>query len=480
MIRYLGSPRRGSWSSAVLLKVVWCSIAVAGQLGLSSSTSSASSLNFGTVQVGSSSTISTAVSNTGQSNLTITQATTSGSAFSYTGPNLPMTLAPGQRVRLPVTFAPQSAGSASGSLSLVTSTRMWNRNRQRYSTTTISLAGMGTAPVSGTPAPPGFLAASPSNMNFGSIQVASSQMLYETVTNSGGSSVTISSATVTGAGFSLSGFTASQTLAAGESLTLSVSFAPRSAGTASGTLTLASNASDANLKVSLSAIATSPGQLSVSPGSISFGNVVVGTSQSQTGTLSVSGSSVTVSSATSSSSEFVLSGLSFPLNIPAGQSVPFTIKFAPQISGTASASISFASINFLRHGNCNRHRCSGNTTQCRLVLESEPVYRCRIQRLPQYHARRALHEDQFQLGSRHALHRQHGSERSDLLLRQYCSECHGNGERLFKPTSDGDSFAIIGHVQCGRRWPLLLWRQKVAAQKSGRRLQLQGRCPFLK
>src|SRR5882724_5027202 len=70
-------------------------------------------------------------------------------------------------------------------------------------------------------------------------------------------------------------------------------------------------------------------------------NVVVGTSQSQTGTLSASGSSVTVSSATSNSPEFVLRGLTFPLSIPAGQSVPFTIKFSPQISGTASASISF-------------------------------------------------------------------------------------------------------------------------------------------
>jgi HYDIN/CFA65/VesB-like, Ig-like domain len=341
MKKGLGLLRRCSWSKVILLKVVWCSIGVAGQLALSAPTSSASSLNFGSVQVGSSSTLSTVVSNTGKSNLTITQATVSGIAFSYRGPSLPVTVAPGQNVRLAATFTPQSVGGANGSMSVVTSTRIWNRNRQRYSTTTISLAGMGTAPVSGTPAPPGFLAASPSSMNFGSIQVASSQMLYETVTNSGGSSVTISSATVTGAGFSLSGFTASQTLAAGESLTLPVSFAPKSAGTASGTLALASNASNANVSVSLSATATSPGQLSVSPGSISFGNVVVGTSQSQTGTLSASGSSVAVSSATSNSPEFVLSGLTFPLSLPAGQSVPFTIKFSPQISGTASASISF-------------------------------------------------------------------------------------------------------------------------------------------
>jgi len=331
---------RFSWPRVVLLKVLLCSIGAAGQLALSSSTSSTSNLNFGSVQVGSSSTLAISASNTGKSNLTITQATVSGSAFIYSGPILPMTVAPGQSVRLPATFTPLSPGGANGSMSVVTST-LWNRNKQRFSTATISLAGTGTAPLSG--ATPGFLAASPLSMNFGSIQVANSKMLYETLTNSGGSSLTISQATVAGAGFSLSGFTAPQTLAAGQSLTFSVYFAPSSGGTVSGALTLVSNSSNTSFSVSLSGTGTSPGQLAVSPGSVIFGNVVVGTSQSQTGTLSASGSSVTVSSATSSSSEFALSGVAFPLSIAAGQSVPFTVKFTPQTSGTASANISFAS-----------------------------------------------------------------------------------------------------------------------------------------
>jgi hypothetical protein len=332
---------RFSWPRVILLKVLLCSIGAAGQLALSSSTSNTSNLNFGSVQVGTSSTLAISASNTGKLNLTITQATVSGSAFSYGGPTLPTSVAPGQSVRLAVIFTPPSAGSAGGTMSVVTSTRIGNSNKQRFNSSTISLAGTGTAPLSGTT--PGFLAASPSSMNFGSIQVASSQMLYETVTNSGGSSATISSVTVTGAGFSLSGFTAPQTLAAGQSLTFSIYFAPSSGGTVSGALKLASNASNTSVSVSLSGTGTSPGQLTVSPGSVSFGNVVVGTSQSQTGTLSASGSSVTVSSATSSSSEFALSGVAFPLSIAAGQSVPVTVKFTPQISGSASANISFAS-----------------------------------------------------------------------------------------------------------------------------------------
>jgi len=343
-----GFLRRRSWPRLILLRIVWCSMAVAGQLVLCCSPSAASNLNFGNVQVGSSRTISTSVSNTGQSSLTIRRASVSGKAFRYSGPSLPVTIAPGQSVLLAATFTPLSAGSASGSM-FVVSGHFVNGRWRRSNTSTITLAGMGTsAPVATPPTPPtppaapGSLGTSPSSVNFGSIQIPGSKMLNETVTNTGGSSVTISQVSVSGTGYSLTSITLPQTLTAGQSLTLSLSFAPKSPGATSGTLTLASNASNPNVSVALSATGTSPGQLAVSPASTSFGSVVVGSSQTQSGTLSASGSSVTVTSATSTSSEFLLSGLSFPLTIPAGQSVPFTIKFAPQTSGSASASISFA------------------------------------------------------------------------------------------------------------------------------------------
>jgi fibronectin type 3 domain-containing protein len=43
------------------------------------------------------------------------------------------------------------------------------------------------------------------------------------------------------------------------------------------------------------------------------------------------------------SAEFSLSGLTFPLTIAAGQSIPFTLTFTPQTSGSASAIDSFTS-----------------------------------------------------------------------------------------------------------------------------------------
>jgi hypothetical protein len=83
--------------------------------------------------------------------------------------------------------------------------------------------------------------------------------------------------------------------------------------------------------------------LAVSPASLSFGNVVVGSSSALNGSLTASGASVTVSSASLNNSEFVLSGISLPATLTAGQSATFTVTFTPSASGATSASLSFSS-----------------------------------------------------------------------------------------------------------------------------------------
>jgi hypothetical protein len=85
------------------------------------------------------------------------------------------------------------------------------------------------------------------------------------------------------------------------------------------------------------------GTLSVSPASLSFGNVVAGSSASLKASLKAAGAPVTVSSVTSTSAEFSVSGISFPAALAAGQSLSFTVSFAPQSSGAASATVSFVS-----------------------------------------------------------------------------------------------------------------------------------------
>src|ERR1017187_2060650 len=59
--------------------------------------------------------------------------------------------------------------------------------------------------------------------------------------------------------------------------------------------------------------------------------------------LSAVGSSVVISSATTTSSEFTLSGATFPVTVSAGKSVSLAVKFVPQSSGAASGKLSFVS-----------------------------------------------------------------------------------------------------------------------------------------
>jgi hypothetical protein len=198
-------------------------------------------------------------------------------------------------------------------------------------------------PLSGTGLAAASLTSNPASLAFGSVQVNGTTNLSETITNSGGSSITISQASAAGAGFSISGLTLPTTLAANQSVTFTASFAPTSAGAASGTLSVVSNASNSTLNVALSGTGTGAGQIAVSPTSLSFGKVNVGSSGSLNGTITASGGTVQVTSASSSNGQFEITGISLPVTIAAGQSASFSVTFTPQASGAVSGSVSFSS-----------------------------------------------------------------------------------------------------------------------------------------
>ena len=341
-VRHAGLQWRMIGCGLVLLNILLYSEVSTAQL-----TVNPSSLSFGNVLVGNNATRSLVLGNSGGSTLILSQALMTGYGFSLNGPALPLTLATGQSASFSVTFAPTSSGSASVSLSWVSSTPILHgtngkHNGSNSTTTTVALSGSGTS-LSTASTAPGQLVANPSSLSFGSVQVSSTNTLFEAITNTGGSSVTLSQATVVGIGFSISGLSFPLTLAAGQSVTFSATFAPQSGGSTSGSISIGSDASNSTMTISLAGIGMAQGQLAATPTSADFGSVTVGTSKTQTGTLSASGSSVTVSSATVTSAEFSLSGIGFPLTIAAGQSVPFTLTFAPQMSGSTSAITSFTS-----------------------------------------------------------------------------------------------------------------------------------------
>ncbi|HSM87617.1 MAG TPA: choice-of-anchor D domain-containing protein [Candidatus Limnocylindrales bacterium] len=95
--------------------------------------------------------------------------------------------------------------------------------------------------------------------------------------------------------------------------------------------------------VSLSGTGFTPGTLAISPSAINFGNVTIGSSASQTASLTATGSNVTVSSAGWNGLGYTVSGITFPVTVLTGQSVPFTVTFTPQTASLSSGSISFVS-----------------------------------------------------------------------------------------------------------------------------------------
>jgi hypothetical protein len=334
-VKRLSSPWTCAGCGLVLLNVFLFATTAAAQLAVNPST-----VNFGSVPVGNSVSQSVALNNNGSSNLTISQATVSGTGFSKSAFSLPFTLAPGQRASLTTTFtAPQAGGSTSGSLKLAYSVPRTKHGRYGSSTSTATVS------LTGTVATPGQLTASPSSLNFPTVQVGGSATLTDSLTNTGGASVTISQPAVSGAGFSLSNWpNNSFTLSPSASVTFSVVFTPPSAGPASGSISrISSDASNPTLTISLSGTGTAQGQLILTPTALNFPSVTVGTTATQAGSLSASGASVTVNSANLiGSTEFSLTGISPGMTIAAGQKVPFTVTFAPQTSGGASANLSFS------------------------------------------------------------------------------------------------------------------------------------------
>jgi hypothetical protein len=290
-------------------------------------TAEPSSLSFGEVNLGTPATHSVVVTNNAALGVALTAWEAGGSGFSVKGPGLPVILAPHKSVTLDVTFNPKVAGDAGGSIFVL-------------------LPGL-VVPLSGTGVSNaiGKLVTSPTSLNFGSEDEGTATAKDITLMASGGR-ITISSATSSNSEFSISGTSFPLTLNSGQSASLKVIFSPTKSGATTGTLTLASNASDGHAIESLSGTgvsASTTGKLLTSPASLNFGSENVGTETAKDITLTASGGRVIISSATSSNSEFSISGTSFPLTLNSGQSTSLKVVFAPTKSGAATASLTLSS-----------------------------------------------------------------------------------------------------------------------------------------
>jgi hypothetical protein len=187
----------------------------------------------------------------------------------------------------------------------------------------------------------GVLSASSGNVSFGNIAVGSTATLSASLTNTGLAAVNVSQATISGTGFTVVGAVPSGSIAVGQSVTVTIQFAPQSTGAASGALTVTSDASNSPASVALTGMGMQAG-VSVSPQSLSFGSVNVGGSASQNVTVTNASSGIiTISGATPTGAGITVNGV-FPQTLNAGAIATFEVQFAPVVTGNVSGSISIA------------------------------------------------------------------------------------------------------------------------------------------
>ena len=289
---------------------------------------STGSLTFANALVGTSSSQSVSLTNSGTGSVTISQATVSGTGFTMSGFSGAETLAPGTSTTIAVAFGPTAAGTMTGALSVL--------SNASNSPTTIALSGTGVQPQ---------MSVTPSSVSFSGVSVGATNTQSVTIKNTGTAALTVSQATLAGSTFTLSGLATPLSLAPGASSAFTVDFTPASASTFYANLSLMNNSPSSPMVVALAGTSVaSVLQLSASPTSVTFGSTTESTSSTQTVTLTNTGnSSVTVSNIAISGSGFSSSGITLPLTLAANQSAAFNVVFDPASAGTLSGTATVTS-----------------------------------------------------------------------------------------------------------------------------------------
>src|SRR2546427_600041 len=214
--------------------------------------------SFGNVGVGTRNTYAFTLTNSGSASVTVFYLKIRRPPRSTLLPYTTLFRSPGQKTNFSVVFAPASTGNMTGSVSLV--------SNALNSTTTIALSGTGVQPLQPQ------LSVIPPSASFGDVAVGTRNSQTITLINSGTGNVTISQATPSGNGFSMTGLTVPLTLSAGQRTSFNAAFAPASAGSVTGSLSLVSDTPNSPSTIALSGTGvTSTFLLTASPTSPSFG-----------------------------------------------------------------------------------------------------------------------------------------------------------------------------------------------------------------
>ena len=304
---------------------------------------SATSLDFGDVTVGNSASQSVTVSNEGSADLNVSATTLSGAnaaEFAIVSGGGTFTLAPGASQVIELSFSPASVGSKTASLEI-------SSDDPDENPVSVALSGNGTA----VPVPD--IAVSATSLDFGDVTVGNSASQSVTVSNEGSADLNVSATALSGANaaeFAIVSGGGTFTLAPGASQVIELSFSPASVGSKTASLEISSDDPDENpVSVALSGNGTAVPvpDIAVSATSLDFGDVTVGSSASQSVTVSNEGSTDLNVSATTLSganaAEFAIVSGGGTFTLAPGASQVIELSFSPASVGSKTASLEISS-----------------------------------------------------------------------------------------------------------------------------------------
>ena len=202
-----------------------------------------SSVAFGPVNVNSQATQSVMVTSTGNAPVTVSGATVTGDGFSVATDSLPMTLNPNQTAALTVQFVPTAAGTASGSLTLLT-------NSSDSKSKTVNLSGRGMPVLAGLNCSSGSMTGAGTDSCTATLNTVAAGSGFTVGLSSNNSAVTVPASVNIPAGQTSAGFTATvSSVSTAQSVTLTAS-----AGSTAKTFALQLGSSVPTLGVSASTV----------------------------------------------------------------------------------------------------------------------------------------------------------------------------------------------------------------------------------
>ncbi len=310
-----------------------------------------SDVDFGQVDVGGSTARSVTVTNTSAASVQIVDVTSSGVGVRASGRALPCALEPGKTLSLSLELAPTRTGDVSGSVYLVSATGTSSLAQRTGdvsgSPNLLSTAGTSSLTQIRTTgravAPNTALVPAPATLDLGQATVGQSVTKQATLTNTGGRTLHVTSVSVSAPGVAVSGLPLPATFAAGQSVTVSLTFAPTVAGVETGSVAFKSEQGRSLAVIEVDGTGVSPAvpvTLTATPAQLDFGSVTIGSFSAQGVTLTNGSSqSVTIAQVVAKGADFTTSGLAVPTTLAPGASATLSVKYTPAVVGTAAGQV---------------------------------------------------------------------------------------------------------------------------------------------